>query len=116
MIIARCLTGLGPLDNNDNNVLGELNFNGTRVPNGECGDHESVIQSNGASTLVGVIDLFQCGTFSPTEEGVYSCLILNSSLMYQSMKIGIYFNGRSKSLEIFILINILKFLYSCSSN
>ena len=95
--IARCLTGLGP-DGNDNTVLGGWYFKGSFVPNGVCGG--SVIQQYGAliTTDVGVVDLFQCQTFSTNAEGVYTCMIKNSSRMEQSMRLGVYFNGRSKSL------------------
>ena len=96
-VIARCLTGLGPSDGDDNNALGAFYFNGNRLPNGECTDY--VIQPNGANIedYVGVIDLFQCGTFSTSGEGVYSCSIMNSSMTYESLKLGIYFAGRSES-------------------
>ena len=94
-VIARCLTGLGPSDGDDNNALGALYFNGNRLPNGECTDY--VIQPNGAD-IVGVIDIFQCGTFSTSGEGVYTCSIMNSLMTYESLRLGIYFTGRSESV------------------
>lgn len=96
--LAHCVTGLGPGNFNNNNALGVFYFNGNRIPNGECGD--VIIQPNGAAieTSVGIISLFQCGTFSITEEGVYMCVILNSSMINQSLRLGIYFPGRSKSV------------------
>ena len=98
--LAHCVTGLGPSNFNDNNALGTFYFNGNRIPNGECDD--VVIQPNGAAieNYVGVISLFQCGTFSTTGEGVYTCVILNSSMTNQSLRLGIYFHGRSKSIII----------------
>jgi len=95
--IARCVTGLGP-DGNDNTVLGGWYFKGSFIPNGVCGG--SVIQQYGAliTTDVGVVNLIQCKTFSTNAEGVYTCRIKNSSRMEQSMRLGVYFNGRSKSL------------------
>ena len=98
-VIARCLTGLGPSHNDDNNVLGAFYFNGNQLPNGECMDY--VIQPNGGDIL-GVIDIFQCGTFSITGEGVYTCIIMNSSVTNQSLQLGIYFTGRSKSVYRYI--------------
>ena len=96
VLIARCVTGLGPNDDDDNNALGGLYFNGNRIPNGVCGS--SVVQPNGTSldNFVGVIDMFQCGAFSFAEEGVYTCTMMTSSMMNQSIRLGIYLTGRSK--------------------
>lgn len=96
--LGHCVTGLGPNNFDDNNALGAFYFNGNRIPNRECSD--VVIQPNGAAieNYVGVISLFQCGTFSTTGEGVYTCVILNSSMTNQSLRLGIYFHGRSKSV------------------
>ena len=91
------MTGLGPNDGDDNNALGGLYFNENRIPNGEC--NSSVVQANGTSldNYVGVIDMFQCGAFSPSGEGVYTCTMMNGSMMDQSVRLGIYFAGRSES-------------------
>ena len=98
-LIARCVTGLGPTDN-DNAALGGWYFNSTEVPSGECNDSTG-LQSNGAaiSDYVGVIDLLECGAFSTTAEGVYTCTIMNSLMMSQSMRLGVYFTGRSELLK-----------------
>ena len=92
-LIARCATGLGPTGN-DNTVLGGWYFNGSRISNGECTG--PVVQPRGATNHVGVINLFQCGTFSTTGEGVYTCTMMNSLMMNQSMRLGVYFNKRSE--------------------
>ena len=96
-LIARCVTGLGPSNSDDNNALGGLYFNGSRIPNGNCNTSPSV-QANGAliSNFVGVMNLYKCGTLRPSEEGVYTCTMMNSSMMYQSMRLGVYLPGRSK--------------------
>ena len=96
-LLARCLTGLGPNATDDNNILGGFYFNGNRIPNGACGNALAV-QPNGApiENFVGVINLFQCGTFSIAEEGVYTCTVMNSSMTDQSMRLGVYFSGRCK--------------------
>ena len=96
-MIARCVTGLGPSNSDDNNALGGLYFKGSRIPNGNCNTSASV-QANGAliSNFVGVMNLYKCGTLHPSEEGVYTCTMMNSSLMYQSMRLGVYLPGRSK--------------------
>ena len=98
-LIARCVTGLGPSGSDDNNALGGWYFNGNRIPNGVC--DSSVVQPSGAAinNFVGVINLFQCGQFSTTGEGVYTCTLQNSSMINQSMRLGIYFSGRS---ELFV--------------
>ena len=104
-LIARCVTGLGPSGSDDNNALGGWYFNGNRIPNGVC--DSSVVQPSGATinNLVGVINLFQCGRFSTTGEGVYTCTLQNSSMMNQSMRLGIYFNGRGESFIYVVCIS-----------
>ena len=98
-MIARCVTGLGPNDDDDNNVLGGLYFGGNRIPNGECTSSTPAIQPNGApiSEFIGVINLYQCGPLSTTQEGIYTCAMMTSSMMNESMRLGVYLNGRSKS-------------------
>ena len=94
-ILARCVTGLGPSGSQDNTVLGRWTFNGSAIPHGECTDG-LVIQPRGDSNIAGVIDLYQCQAFTTTSEGIYTCTIMNSSMMDQSMSVGVYFTGRSK--------------------
>ena len=95
-LAARCITGLSPSDD-DNAALGGWYFNGAGLPIGECND-STIPQSNGAdiSNYVGVIDLLQCGTFSFETEGVYTCIIMNSAMRNQSMRLGMYLDGRSE--------------------
>jgi len=94
-VIAACATGLGPSDA-ENDELGGWYFRGEQITNGRC--NETVIQSSGAniSYEVGVINLQQCGTFTPTAEGVYTCTITNSSMMNQTMRLGVYLSGRGR--------------------
>lgn len=96
-LIARCVTGLGPNSTDDNNVLGGFYFNGNQIPNGNC-DPSTTIKPRGApiSEVVGVMDLHQCDRLTPSEEGVYTCTMITSSMMYQSMRLGVYIPGRSK--------------------
>jgi len=88
------VTGLGPTGNN-NAALGGWYFNGTKLPIGECSDY--LVQPLGAdiNNSIGVINLFQCRPFAITGEGIYTCTIMNSSMMNQSIKLGIYFPRRS---------------------
>ena len=98
-ILARCVTGLGPAGNS-NNELGRWYFNEIKLSeSGVCGGPD--IQSRGANinNRVGVIDLFQCA-FSITWEGVYTCIVLNSSMVNESMRLGVYFDGRSESFVV----------------
>ena len=104
VLLAHCLTGLAP-SGNDNGVLGGLYFDGSMIPNsGESASCSSdVMQVRPASTTAGVINLHQCGAFSTSVEGVYTCTMMNSSMMYQLVRFGVYFTGRSESLKIVYL-------------
>jgi len=99
-VIAVCATGLGPTSGN-NNELGGWYFKGEQIPNMGCSDR--IIQPNGAniSDIVGAIKLNKCRTlnFTTSAEGVYSCIMLNSSMMNQTMKLGVYFTGRGESVD-----------------
>ena len=99
-VIARCVTGLGPNATGDNSALGGLYFAGSRMPNKDCGSNTTAIQPNGApiSNFVGVINLYQCGSLPTTQEGIYTCTMMTSSMISQSMRLGVYINGRSKSI------------------
>ena len=97
-VLFRCITGLGP-SGNSNDELGELYFNGELIPSGPCDGPG--IQSRGATiaNIVGAINIFLCSTaFTATLEGVYTCTMRNSTMLYQSMRVGVYFATRSKSL------------------
>jgi len=102
-LLVRCSTGLGPTGD-DNTVLGGWYFSGSKMSNGVCTG--PVVQPRGSpiSNFVGVIQLHQCNdTFSTTFEGVYTCTMMNSSMMNQSMRLGIYFTGRSESFDSTVL-------------
>ena len=99
-LIARCLTGLGPtsINNGANGDLGGWYFNGNMIPNsGEQASCSSdIIQVRPGALTAGVSNIRQCGAFSTSVEGVYTCTMMNSSMMDQSVRLGIYFTGRSK--------------------
>ena len=101
--IARCVTGLGP-SGNDNSALGGLYFNGSRLPYVSCGDSATTIQpvQETVSNWTGVINIIQCTTpqFSAVEEGVYTCVMMNSSMMNEILRFGVYFFGRCESLNL----------------
>ena len=102
--IARCLTGLGPTNtsNGANGDLGVLYFNGNMIPNSDesatCGRIRGV-QARPGVTVAGVVNIEQCKVFTPDNEGVYTCIMMNSAMMNQSVRFGIYLNGRSESLR-----------------
>ena len=97
-IIARCLTGLGPTGTN-NGVLGGLYFNSSRISNSaNCLASGHMIFPEPGTHTAGFINIQQCGLFSTAAEGVYTCTMMNSSMMNESVRFGIYFTGRSESL------------------
>ena len=105
--IAHCITGLGPTGTDNNNALGGWYFNGVRLASVPCLTSTPFVQ-NGAGNLVGVNNLGQCVPLPTTGEGVYTCTMMNSSLMNQSMRLGIYFTGRSElfdSATLYIITN-----------
>ena len=107
-LLARCLTGLGPSSNN-NSVLGGLYFNGSITPNsGEQGPCSSnVIQVRPGGSVAGVTNFHQCKTFTTAVEGIYTCTMMNSSMINQSVRFGIYFSERSELLDLYtVLIHI----------
>jgi len=114
-LIARCITGLKATSN------GTWYFNGTKIfynRNNSCDDPP--IQQHSTANDVSVVNLRRCGAFTIAEEGVYSCIALNSSMMNQTMKLGVYFSRRSKSTKYyacFFFITLLSFLlHSLSKN
>ena len=116
-LLARCVTGLGPngTDNIANSELGGWYFNGTMIPNSgvhrECGSSATdnnpavgPIQARPGATTAGVINLRQCVPFTIALEGIYTCTMRNSSMMNQSVRLGVYFTGRSESFDLYYLI------------
>ena len=102
-LLARCVSGLGPTGTDNNTDLGIWYFNGAHLPYGLCQSPVvDLIQSLAANLTdyIGVINLWQCGAFTTTAEGVYTCVIMNSSMMNQTTRLGVYFSGRSESLSL----------------
>ena len=101
--LARCATGLGPNGYDPNSALGGLYFKGNRIPNVKCDDSSSPIvlqQTPRLYVVVGVINIRRCRPFSTAVEGIYTCIMMNSSMMTESIRFGVYFTGRSKSFYI----------------
>ena len=102
--IARCVTGLGPSATEDNSVLGGVYFNGNRLAFETCSDSSRLVHPRAAGLgNPGVINIIQCSTpFTTDVEGIYTCTMLNSSMIEQSVRFGVYFAGRCKSLDLCI--------------
>ena len=113
--IARCVTGLGPTGtgNDANYILGGLYFNGNKIPAlaqpVSCSDNSEVIQVRLGSSLAGVFNFQQCKPLTTAAEGVYTCTLMNSAMMNQSVRFGIYFRGRCESYDAFHHLTIFHF-------
>ena len=96
-VVLRCLTGLGPSGTN-NAALGGWYFGGALIAFAQpCGSVFQV-RSGNPNNFPGLINLYPCGSLSVDEEGVYSCMMMNSSMMLQITRVGLYLSGRSKSV------------------
>ena len=128
VLLARCVTGLGPTgtSSNANSDLGGWYFNGTMIPNSgvrqECGSPAAnnnpavgAIQARPGVNTAGVINLRQCDPFTIALEGIYTCTMMNSSMMDQSVRLGVYYSIRSESLDLYISsLNHLSSLYTAA--
>ena len=119
VLLARCVTGLSP-NGSDNGVLGGWYFNGTKITNsGEtvgCSSPDvGVIQARPEGVTAGVINMRQCSQFTTATEGIYTCTMMNSSMMNQSVRLGVYFTGRSESFDLYISsLNHFSSLYTAA--
>ena len=110
LAILRCATGVGPSGSDRTVTLGGWYFNGIQLeaPVGEvCFGPVFEVRGANARNYPGVLNLYLCGTFTTTEEGVYSCIVMNSSMMEQTMRVGVYFSGRSESLDMYPITSLL---------
>ena len=111
VVLARCATGLGPTGTSDdaNGDLGGWYFiNGTMIPNsginqGCSSPAVGAIQARPGVSTAGVSNLRQCDPFTIALEGIYTCTMMNSSMMNESVRLGIYLNGRSESLDLHLI-------------
>ena len=93
------MTGLGPNGSNGNAVLDGVYFNGRKVKR-NCADSQ-VVLSKPENTNAGVFNIKQCGNFSTTAEGIYTCIMMNSLMMIEYIRFDVYFTGRSKSFDLY---------------
>ena len=91
-ILFRCSSGLVI---NPNDSLGGLYFNSNRIFYDNC---NGFVEPRVAKTKrsPGVLNIRWCGELTTSTEGVYTCRLMNSSMMYQNMSVGVYLEGRSK--------------------
>jgi len=97
----RCASGLGPSGFDFNTEVGRWHFaNGSQllVPPGDevCGFYHLELRGAPTRRIPGVINVLLCDSLTPDTEGVYSCIMMNSSMMNQTMRVGVYFSGRSE--------------------
>ena len=112
-VILRCASGLG-LDRDGNTALGIWYFDGYGyLPLGtNCilrYLYQSVFEVRRANPrrFPGVINLYLCSEFSIETEGIYSCIMMNSSMIEQTMRVGVYLSGRSESLDMYPITSLL---------
>ena len=106
-VFLRCATGLGPSGSDSNTDHGRWYFKGSLIPlETNCGGPVFEVRPANGRRYPGVINLYLCGTFTTTEEGVYECRMMNSSMMEQTMRVGVYFSGRSESLDMYPITSL----------
>jgi len=109
-VFLRCVAGLGPPGRDGNAVLGGWYLDGIEVgvrTGSVCDGPTLEVRGASGRNYPGVINLHLCETLTTTEEGVYSCIMMNSSMMNQTMRVGVYFSGRSESLDMYPIISQL---------
>ena len=108
-VIFRCATGLGPSDASNIITLGGWYFNRTALEVRSfqvCTGPLFEVRGANSELYPGIINLYLCGTFTTTEEGIYECRMVNSSMMEQTMRLGAYLNGRSESLDMYPITSL----------
>ena len=110
------MTGLGP-SGKDNDTLGGLYFNGSEIPHRkQCAESQYILSKLGTQTA-GVFNIKRCKGFSTdvegsvNAEGVYTCIMKNSSMVNESIRFGVYFSGRSELFDIQYVFHHLDILH-----
>ena len=98
-VLFRCVTGLAPSVPTTNDIFGDLYFNNISLHYNTCNGFVQAVEAK-STKFPGVLNIHVCGKVNTSTEGVYTCKLMNSSMMYQSMSVGVYFSGRSESLNI----------------
>ena len=110
-VLLRCATGVGPTSGKNNNVLGGWYFGRYQIPEIFCSFSQYGFCTFTSVYYPGIINLYLRGPLSPNEEGVYSCMMMNSSMMNQTTRVGLYLSGRSESLYMYPITLLLTIFY-----
>ena len=97
-ILFRCATGLGPSGGDSNDVIGDMYLNNMLLTEQMCNGFVIPQGVRNVLNFPGTYQARTCGALTINTEGVYTCTLTNSSMMSQSVSIGVYFSGRSESL------------------
>ena len=97
-ILFRCSTGLGPIGSDSNDVIGDMYHNNVLLTDQVCNGFVIAQGTGNTFRFPGVYQARVCGTLTTSAEGVYTCTLTNSSMMDQSVSIGVYLSTRSESL------------------
>ena len=114
-VLFHCVSGLRPTVPGTNDKFGHLYFNNTLLDYNTCNGFVQAVEGSNIIRFPGVLNIRLCGErkLNTSTEGVYTCRLMNSSMMYQNMSIGVYFSGRSMLLyNIYCQFTIL---YSSAS-
>ena len=106
-VLLRCASGLGPTGGQSNLGLGGWFYDGVQIGSGDTCDTDFQNRGANARNFPGIINLYPCGPLPLDEEGVYSCMIMNSSMMVQTTRVGLYLSGRSESLDMYPITSLL---------
>ena len=100
----RCSSGLS---SNSNDNIGNVYFNDMLLTTGNC---NGFVEPRGAKIKSpGVFNVHLCESkkLTTSTEGIYTCTLKNSSMMNQSVNVGVYLQGRSKLFHIKEMANHL---------
>ena len=110
-VVLRCASGLGPPGTSNNLVLGGWYYGRSKIFSGSscAGGFSSLFNSvfvvhSSLRRFPGIINLYACGSLTADEEGVYSCVMMNSSMINQTTRVGLYLSGRSESVDMYCMI------------
>ena len=103
-VLFRCVSGLGPTFPRTNDTLGDLYFNNTLLDYNSCNGFVQAVEARNISRYPGVLNIRLCRNLTTSTEGVYRCSLMNSSMMYQNISVGVYFSGRSALLYIIFTV------------
>ena len=117
-VVLRCASGLGP-GSSSSLTLGGWYFDGNQIATTTRCSSSSVFDQRAANGRLypGIINLYPCDKGDPLsayEEGVYSCMMMNSSMMVQTTRVGLYLSRRSESLDMYPIASLLTIFHLCT--